>query len=339
MTKKATYTTLAAWPLAICQALEARGIPPGPLLAAAQLNREEFVSHPEGRLDVRLMTRFWEVVLEATGDEAFGLSVAQYVQPMNFRALGLLMHTAGNLEQAFLKLGQYSALVSNSASIRIEQTPQNLVFCIDPIPGVTISTMAIDSFLATLTRFADQLGAARPFVDKVEFLQPSPRRPEAWSRFFGAPVAFGAAQNAVWLNRLQLKRAEVMGDLQMSAYSESLVQSYVGGLGDVPLTHQVKQLLNAQLEKSEPNISVIAQRLNLTERSLRRRLKDENTTYRDLVQQCRMELAEHYLTHTSLSITDIALRVGFTDTGNFSRAFTRHFGKTPSGFRNKTSPH
>lgn len=127
MTHTATYTTLAAWPLVICQALEARGIQPSTLLKAAQLNREEFVSNPDGRLDVKLMTRFWEVVLEATDDEAFGLSVALYAQPMHFRALGLLIHTTGNLEQVFLKLGQYSALASNSASMRIEQTPQNLV--------------------------------------------------------------------------------------------------------------------------------------------------------------------------------------------------------------------
>lgn len=128
-----------------------------------------------------------------------------------------------------------------------------------------------------------------------------------------------------------------MGDLQMSAYSESIVQSYVRGLQDVPLTHRVKQLLNAQLEKSEPNIALTAERLNLTERSLRRRLKYESTTYRDLVQQCRMEMAEHCLTHTGLSITDIALRADFTDTGNFSRAFIRLFEKTPSGFRSDVS--
>ena len=333
MTSVANYTTLAAWPLAICRALEARNVAPDPLLAAAGLNREEFVSNPDGRVDVRQMTRFWDQVLAETGDEAFGLVVARHVQPMHFRALGMLMHTTGSLEQAVLKLAQYSALVSNSARIRLESTPVSLGFCIDPIPDVRISAMAVDSFLATLTRLIGQLGASQPFVDKVELMRNHPKDPGIWTEAFHANVVFGASQNGVWFNRLQLKRGALMGDPQLSAFNESMVQTYVGALQKAPYSHRVKQLIMTQLGSREPGLIAIAATLNMNERSLRRHLKDEGTTYRELLHQCRMELAERYLSHSQLSITDISLRVGFTDTSNFSRAFTRAFGRSPSDFR------
>lgn len=338
MSASVTHTTLAAWPLAICRALESRGIEPAPLLAAAGLSRDAFVSHPDGRVDVRQMTRFWREVRQATGDEAFGLTVARFVQPMHFRALGMLMHTTGSLEQGVLKLGQYSALVSDSARIRLESTPASLGFCIDAIPGVEISPMAIDSFLATLTRFIEQLGAERPFLDKVELRRESPRCPDAWARAFHKPVVFGAGQNCLWLNRYQLKRCVLMGDPQLSAFNESVVQSYISALQSTPFTHRVRQLVLARLESGEPGIADIAGTLNLNERSLRRHLKDENTSFRDLVHQCRMELAERYLIHSSLSITDIAQRVGFADASNFSRAFARNFGQSPSEFRHGNRP-
>ncbi|MDC0661448.1 AraC family transcriptional regulator [Marinobacter sp. SS21] len=336
MTSNADHTTLAAWPLAICRALAARGIPADPILAQVGLNRGELTAHPDGRVDIRLMTEFWNQVLAVTDDEAFGLTVARYVQPMHFRALGLLLHTTGNLEQALLKLSHYSALVSNSATTRIEQTPSCLGFCIAPIEGVTISAMAIDSFLATLALFAEQLGAEQPVLSSVELMRSHPESTAPWERFFKAPVRFGAERNALWLNRAQLNSPSVMGDPQLAAFNESVVKSYVDALQATPFSHRVKQLVAAQLQQGEPKIQRIAERLNLTERSLRRHLRQEGRTYRELVQQCRMEVAEHYLSHSDMSVTDIALSIGFSDTSNFSRAFARHAGKSPSEFRTRS---
>ena len=109
MNSSVKHTTLAAWPLAICQALEANGIDPDPLLNSARLNRADFIDQPDGRVDVNLMTQFWQAVEDTTQDPAFALSVSNYVQPMHFRALGLLMLTTQNLESALLKLGQYQS--------------------------------------------------------------------------------------------------------------------------------------------------------------------------------------------------------------------------------------
>jgi AraC-like DNA-binding protein len=71
----------------------------------------------------------------------------------------------------------------------------------------------------------------------------------------------------------------------------------------------------------------------MSERSLRRRLKEEYISYREILKDPRMELATHYLTTTGLPITQVSLKLGFTDTSNFARAFTRWFNQTPSQFR------
>ena len=334
MNSNPKYTTLAAWPLAICQALDAQNIDPDPLLKAAQLNRKDFVDQPDGRVDVSLMTQFWHLVKEATGDEAFGLSVPKYVQPMHFRALGLLMLTTDTLENALLKLGRYSALVSNSVTIRLEQSPELLGFCIDPIPGVDISVMAVDSFYGTLVGFAAQLGADANSIEHLQLMRSEPKNPKKWESYFQAPVTFNAEQNCLWVKRSGLKSLAVMGDEKLAAYNESVVQKYVAQLETESISHKVKHLILAQLEKSEPSLTEIANQLNIAERSLRRKLQEDGANYRDLLQQCRMELAEHYLQNTELSITDIALRIGFADTSNFSRAFARWYNKSPSQFRN-----
>lgn len=337
MSSGAKYTTLAAWPLAICRGLEQLGIDPDPLLKQAGLNREDFMSHPDGRVDVRQMTQFWELAKQVSGNEAFGLYVARFVQPMHFRALGLLMLTTDNLEHALIKAGQYSSMVSNSVLIRLEQTPDLIGFCIEQFPDVEISDLAVDGFLATLVSFIRQLGAESGFLDSVTLNRAAPKSKQPWIDCFEHDVEFDAQQNSIWLKRSCLKQAIVGGDPKMASFNEAVVKEYVQKLQGESYSNKVKHLILAQLEKEEPSFANIAKQLTITERSLRRRLQDEDTSYRELLQHCRMEMAEYYLAHTEFSLTEVALRVGFADSSGFSKAFSRQYKITPTEYRKQSS--
>jgi len=335
MNSSAKHTTLAAWPLAICRALEAKGIDPEPLLLSAQLQRSDFVDQPDGRIDVNLMTQFWQAVEDKTQNPAFALSVADFVQPMHFRALGLLMLTSKSLESALLKLGQYSELVSNSVTTRTETTPELIGLCIDPIASVDIHPMSIDSFFATLLTFSKQLGANTDLIESVELKRPKPESANEWQSRFNAPVTFSAKQNCLWFKRSSLKDTGMMGDEKLAAFNESVVKDYITNMNTSVISLKVKNIITTSLEEGEPNIQNIAKQLNMSDRSLRRRLSEENVSYRDLLKEVRMELAHHYLLQTQLPITSISLRLGFTDTSNFSRAFTRWFNTSPSQYRSE----
>lgn len=333
MSTSPKYTTLAAWPLAICQALEAKGIDPLPLLKRADLKRSDFINQPDGRVDVNLMTRFWQAVEDTTQDPAFALTVSDYVQPMHFRALGLLMLTTENLESALLKLGQYSELISNSVTTRTITTDTLIGLCIDPIPAVTIHPMSVDSFFATLLSFSKQLGAAASPIDHVELLRKQPNMPEHWQIRFDAKIQFNADKNCLWFKRKNLSKPGVMGDEKLAAFNEGVVKEYISNMNSTLIRLKVKSLVISLLENGEPNIQTIAHELHMSERSLRRRLKEEDTHYRDILNEARMELAHHYLVNTQLPVTDISLRLAFTDTSNFSRAFARYYALSPSQYR------
>ena len=72
MNRPVEYTTLAAWPLAICKALESLGIDPSPLLIESNLKHSDFINHPDGRIDIRRMTQFWEQVEFKAQDPSCG---------------------------------------------------------------------------------------------------------------------------------------------------------------------------------------------------------------------------------------------------------------------------
>jgi AraC-like DNA-binding protein len=333
MTPTPKYTTLAAWPLAICKALEAKGIDPDPLLESASLKRSDFIDQPDGRVDISLMTQFWQAVATKSQDPAFGLSVAKYVQPMHFRALGMLMLTDTNLESAITKLGQYSDLVSNSVTTSIEHTPELIGLCFDHIANVHIHPMATDSFFATITTLCKQLGANNDLVSHVQLKRPLPKSQLKWLQCFNSPVEFSAFRDCLWIKREKLNNATTMGDKKLAAFNESVVIEYITNMNPSQISTKVKNLLMILFENGEPKLKTIAKKLNMSERSLRRRLKEENISYREVLKNTRIELASHYLANTQMPITQVSLKLGFSDTSNFSRAFTRWFSQSPSQFR------
>ena len=82
-----------------------------------------------------------------------------------------------------------------------------------------------------------------------------------------------------------------------------------------------------------PSAPEIAKALHMSERTLRRRLESESTSYQMIVNDVRNHLAQQYLSDTDLSVADVGTLVGFEDFANFRHAFRRWNGVTPSQFR------
>lgn len=205
------HSTLAAWPLAICQALKADQIDPQPLLEQAGLNKAEFESNPDQRVDIKKMSALWGIVEKATNNPAFGLKLAKFVQPTHFRSLGMLMLTCANMEQALQKLGQYHALISNSVEIHLLEEDHRIGFMIQPIKGVEISLMAIDAFFATLKQFSTSITGQNDLIIAIDLMRSRPNSANPWQDFFGDIVQFHQSSNCLWFDREKLLSAQVLG--------------------------------------------------------------------------------------------------------------------------------
>ena len=147
------------------------------------------------------------------------------------------------------------------------------------------------------------------------------------------PVRFAAATNCLWFSRSELAAMALPGDEQMAAANEALVEQYLHKMNALSWSERVRNSLQAMLEQGEPGLADIAQVFNLSERTLRRYLQQENTSYRQLLEEVRREMAQYWLRRPQETITSVALRLGFSDSSNFSRAFQRWFQQTPGQFR------
>jgi AraC-like DNA-binding protein len=92
-----------------------------------------------------------------------------------------------------------------------------------------------------------------------------------------------------------------------------------------------------QLASGEPSAEDIAQRLNMSSRTLQRKLAEASTTYLKLVDDCRRDLALRYISDPDKSITDITFLLGFSSQSAFSRAFRRWTDTSPTEQRLRTA--
>ena len=99
------------------------------------------------------------------------------------------------------------------------------------------------------------------------------------------------------------------------------------------LPARVRAVLLAWLGDGRPSEAQVAELLDVSRRSLQRRLRSHGTCYRELLEATLQMLAERDLADPSLSVADVALRLGFSDPANFSRAFRRWTGRSPQAFR------
>ena len=107
-------------------------------------------------------------------------------------------------------------------------------------------------------------------------------------------------------------------------------------LSDLKLRSGVSGKVRASLLQdiaNRPTLAAIAEQIGSTARTLRRQLDNQGTSFRELVDDLRSQIAMKYLRDTIMTSEDIAMSLGFSDAANFRRAFRRWTGKTPSEFR------
>ena len=100
-----------------------------------------------------------------------------------------------------------------------------------------------------------------------------------------------------------------------------------------PLDERIRSVLLEGLPSGEASVDVTARRLGLSSRTLQRRLKQEGTSYKEVVRQTREKLARHYVTNTKLAYAEISFLIGFEEPGSFFRTIREWTGQTPESLR------
>jgi AraC-like DNA-binding protein len=150
-----------------------------------------------------------------------------------------------------------------------------------------------------------------------------------YERYFGGDVQMQAPVDGVTIDRRDLEVVNARRDDEvLSVLSDFMRADAVPARTDV--NGQVKSILRRSLSTGELSIEAVADQIGIHKRTLQRRLQETGTTFADLLDEVRADVAKHYVASGQLPLTRVALLLGFSDQSAFNHAFRRWFQRCPT---------
>jgi AraC-like DNA-binding protein len=332
-TPRSGLTVSALQAAAVLIGLQAAGADAEAVLARVGLSPDD-LTDPERRLPREIILALWEGALEVTGDEAFGLHVAEQIRPGTLDVLEYLVRSSATLGDAIGRAARYVRLIDDVAEMAAESEGDRVTYLPRLAHDLTIPKGVMECVLAATVRVSREVTGTDLVPYAVELKHAPPRDLREYVRIFGPGLRFGAARNAITFTAAQLALPLVTADRALSAILDRHADELLRKLPPATrFSHRVRALLAAELRGGDPALDTIAAELHMSPRTLRRRLEEEDTSLQILLDELRRELAVRYLDEQKLTLDEVAFELGFADGRAFRRAFKRWTGRTPRGKR------
>jgi len=320
----------------LAEVLNRRGCDGNALLRLLGLNPERL-----GAQDVRVpQTRAAEFVRRAmhvTGEPGLGLMIASELRMSLHGALGVAVMSSPTLDDA-LDLGS-RFMQLRLPLVRMARYQEGgravLRFRTDDETG-PLNGFVMDAITVGLVQMGEQLLGGELTGVEIWRRGPRPRYYERYGAQLPAPVRFDMPDDAIrfparWLSAPIRFSDELAARLSRKQCEQALRQLRA----DVSMATRVRRVI----ETSHPfpcSLGRVAEALCLSQRTLKRRLKEEETCYQAQVDRVRLQRAHALLRSTELPMNQVAEALGYADAANFTRAFRRWVGCSPSQYRGRS---
>ena len=295
----------------------------------------EVLGDVDARIPVETLHALWEAVLAVAPGAGGAVLGAERYSPGDYGLVGFVAMNSGTLREAIGHAVRYMGLWTDEPGMALESDGTLRIVYRTPFAD------RIGLRFATEATPAEILHAARMVTQKhivpreVRFMHPGPRDISLHEEFFGCKVTFRADDIAMLFSAEDLALPLPKADEQLGAYLRSVANQALekrGGTEDTPLDH-IRGIIAEQLQQGVPSLDQVAKGMATSERTLRRRLEAEGTSFRALLDETRALLAQGYVRDKRLPLSEVAFLLGFSEPSAFHRAFKRWTGTTPSAFR------
>lgn len=287
---------------------------------------------------------FLRELLLTSNDELLGLHIGEQTMPAIYGVITSLAFSTSSLQQAIQITQQYQALIGgNSGGFHIEYTASGHMllkpFMVTEHPilrhHLTLALLGVLLGMARIITGNPQLAPQSVCLDFEPFSENEKQHIEALTL---CPVKFGQTHALVELSTDTLVQpVNFFGDNGLTELEATARRSLAEQQQQQGLAGQIQWLIREQMSNGLPRRKTVADRLNISARTLDRRLAEEGLAWQDLLDDTRLQLAHDYLTLTEMTIAEISERLGFSDPRSFQRRFRQLSGRTPAEIRRQQS--
>ena len=292
---------------------------------------------PTDRIDYRTAFRLAEVAYQRYGD-TLALDLAALYEPGMFGAVDFLGQTSQTLGEAMSYVRAYEQTIQNVTRMVYRTDDERVVLtqrydCPEP-PPPPVS----EGVIAFLVNIARKLTGEALTLHSVAFSHSRPANPQPYLEFFGIEPTWNAPDDGLVFESAALDLRMLRADAAIAG----LLEDHVRGLASIfedgsALTRRVQNSINELLPSGRASAVAVAEALNLSVRSLQRRLAVEGTSFARVARDVRCRIAMRMLKDVSIPLEAIVERAGFQNRSAFNRAFKQWTGDTPANYRKKSN--
>ena len=312
------------------------------LLHKCQIDEADLLT-PGKRLPVDKVVRLQNYCTGLLSDEAAGLlSKPTAIGCLRYMALSVV-HTR-NLGRALERLAEFYDLFNNTFRIKIEHNQQSSRLVVERISEQSaLNDYAVDNFLSIQHRFLGWLCDERIIPTEVAMDFPPPVYEREYRHiYYGAPVSFNQPQISLSFPRKLLGLPIVQTEASVEGFLRRApldIYLQIDARGHHSVVVRKQLLEGFESGCSAPSLESVAATMDTTPQTLRRRLRDEDTSFSAIKAQVRCDIAIRYLGYGDMSIEQVAEKTGYAEASAFIRAFKLWTGYTPMQFRRGSDDH
>lgn len=293
-----------------------------------------------GRQELAVATNLVNLLGDQFGPADLGVRVGRSYHVGSFGIFGFACLTSSTLGDAVRFAARFYELSYGFClpTVTLEDSVAALRLDLPDLTGPVADFLVRRDMAAIAQVMAELVGHPVTFA-RIEFASPAPVSGDSEAHeMFGVTPRYDAPANVAGLP------ADLLGDRlpQASELSVAICEQQCQALLErrrqrTGVARQVRDRL-ASIDGKPHTITSVARQLAMSERTLRRRLAEENTSFRDLVEEVHRVLAEELLATGALSVEDVALRLGYAEATSFIAAFRRWTGTTPARYQRSVAP-
>lgn len=310
----------------------------------AALGRSDALGPPPDSTETFVAMRRWQALLAQAREldpgpkASFALRLARGIAPRHFGVVGFSALACGTLAEALLRLERYHRSVYDANVARIHPCAEGV--CIEwgverGRPGALVDETAI----AALVQLTREFTGRHVRALAVDFVNRRPAELKPYEDFFGCAVRFDQPSTRVMLAAqdlaLPLRGADAALLALLDAQAEHLLQQ-VAAVGEP--VGVWRQALVGLIRAGRTSLADLAHALQMSPRSLQRRLSEQGQSFQTLLGQTRQQLAEAYLRDPNVELAEVALLLGYSEQSAFTRAFRQWTGQAPLQWRRQRRP-
>lgn len=325
----------------MCEVVQKKGIDLDDALGAASLESKQALQAREAPVSVRQLGALLHAARQAGFDDRLALEVGALLQVSAHGTLGYAVIASPNLNAALIAVARFASIRNRAVNFVYRSGPQHGVLEIraridlDKTQAFLMTCIAI-----TIAQVAASVHAGDSAMQEVGLPYGRPSWAPLLEGHLRCKCTFDASCLSFRWNTSDLHSPNSTADSRAFGDALRSCEQQLSALQEQSLSQQVQETLRAR-ESQWPELLEVAALHRMSGRTLIRRLKEEGTSFQALRDQLRAQRAEFYLTRTHLTVEEVAHRLGYKDTSNFSRSFRRWFQTTPGQMRcrlSQTSP-